>query len=66
MILSTFDKELYEKDLKEEGIEIGERNCIRKLVAYQLTQGKTAEEISELFGETLELIEVTVKQIKES
>ena len=60
VILSEFDKELYEKDLKEEayeeGVSQGEYNKLFELVVRQLKQGKTEKQIAETFGEPIELI----------
>lgn len=60
VILSEFDKELYETDLKEEayeeGVSQGEYNKLFELVVRQLKQGKTEKQIAETFGEPIELI----------
>ncbi len=70
MILSTFDKELYEKDLKEEAYEegygegygIGANDKLHELVVRQLRRGKTENQIAENFGEPIEVIKRIVDE----
>lgn len=66
VILSEFDKELYEKDLKEEayeeGVSQGEYNKLFELVVRQLKQGKTEKQIAETFGEPIERIRKIVDE----
>ena len=72
-ILESFDKELYEQDLKQNayddglkaGIEIGERqgecvgeqNKLLSLIKIKLGKGKSVEQIAEELEETVESIE---------
>ena len=84
MVLSTFNKELYERDLKEiaheegfasghregmeqgfkEGMERGATKKLYELVERQYVQGKSAEEIADLFGESLDVIVEILEEIK--
>ena len=70
MILSTFDKELYEKDLREEafdeGVKAGEMNKLRELVSRKLGRGKSVEQIADELEESVEVIESIIKQIKDA
>ena len=70
MVLYSFDKELYEKDLKQiayeegekTGIQIGEQNKLISQVQKKLAKGKSAEEIAEALEENLETIkEIIIK-----
>ena len=72
-ILESFDKEIYERDLKAEaeaegraeghaagraeGMKSGARLKLRELVQRKLAKGKTVEEIAEWLEEDIELIE---------
>ena len=61
MILSTFDKEVYEKDLKEEaydeGFNAGSYQKLMDLVAKKIAKGKTTEQIAEELEESIEIIQ---------
>ena len=65
MILSTFDKEVYEKDLKEEAYDEGfasGRNAglhqkLVDLVEKKIAKGKTTEQIAEELEESIEVIQ---------
>ena len=69
MILSTFDKEVYEKDLKEEAYEEGfasgydsARNAgshqkLVDLVEKKIAKGKTTEQIADELEESVEVIQ---------
>ena len=64
-ILESFDKELYERDLKQNayddglqaGIEIGENNKLISKIKIKLEKGKSVEQIAEELEETVESIE---------
>ena len=60
VVLTTFNQELYEKNLKQdafdEGRAIGERQKLRDLVQRKLAKGNTVEEIAEWLEEDIELI----------
>ena len=70
VILSTFDKELYEKDLREEafdeGVKAGEMNKLRELILRKLGRGKTEEQIADELEESVEVIKSIIEQIKEA
>lgn len=72
-ILESFDKEIYERDLKQdayedgkqEGITIGEYNKLKNQVSKKIQKGKTIKEISADLEESLEVIEKIVSELKE-
>ena len=68
VILSTFDKELYEKDLREEafdeGYDKGAYDKLCELVNRKLSKGKKSYEIAEELEESLEVIDEIVKELK--
>ena len=47
MVLYSFDKELYEKDLKQIAYEDGEKNKLISIVRKKLAKGQSAEQIAE-------------------
>ena len=71
VVLSTFNKELYEKNLKadayeegkEDGIHEGGRLKLKELVKRKLAKGKSAEEIAEALEEDLTLIKELIEEI---
>ena len=60
VVLTTFNQELYEKNLKQdafdEGCAVGERQKLKNLVQRKLAKGNTVEEIAEWLEEDIELI----------
>lgn len=74
MILSTFDKELYEKDLKEEAYEEGYEegyskgayNRICEMIKIKLAKGKSVDRIADELEEDVATIEKILKEIKVS
>jgi len=68
MILYSFDKELYEKDLKqiayEEGEKNGAQNKLISQVQKKLAKGKTAEEIADILEEDLETIQDIIAKLE--
>ena len=68
VLLSTFNKELYEKNLKEdayyEGIADGEREKLRKQIEKKLEKGKTAEKIAEELEESVDTINDIINEIE--
>ena len=66
-ILESFDKELYERDLKqdayEEGLQDGESNKRISLIKIKLAKGKSMEQIADELEETVEDIEKLVEEI---
>ena len=75
-ILESFDKELYERDLKADayedgvqagrqaGLEAGENNKLVSQIKIKLAKGKSVEQIAEELEETQETIEKIVSQLK--
>ena len=57
MLDDLFDKELYEKDLKQIAFEEGEQNKLVNLVQKKLAKGKSVEEIADALEETVETIQ---------
>lgn len=72
MVLYSFDKELYEKDLKQiafeegenAGFEKGEQNKLKAQVQKKLSKGKSAEEIADELEETVDVIREIMSDIK--
>ena len=60
-ILESFDKELYERDLKQnaydDGVKDGEINKLFSQVKIKLEKGKSIEQIADELEETVETIE---------
>ncbi len=52
MLLSGFNEEIYEKGLREEGIELGKRN----MIADMLRNGKDPQSIADFCGISLQLV----------
>ena len=67
-ILESFDKELYEKDLKqiafEEGEQMGQLNKLVTLVQKKLQKGDSVEKISDDLMESIETIQKIVDSLK--
>lgn len=59
MVLMTFNKELYEKNLKEDAYEEGGKDKLLELVQKKLAKGKSVEEIADALEES----EETVRQL---
>jgi len=57
MVLYSFDKELYEKDLKQIAYEEGEQSKLISQVKKKLAKNCSAEEIAEALEEPLETIQ---------
>lgn len=55
-ILESFDKEIYERDLKAEAVAEGVREKLKGLVQRKLAKGNTVEEIAEWLEADIELI----------
>lgn len=66
-ILESFDKELYERDLKqdayEEGLQDGESNKLISLIKIKLAKGKSVEQIADELEEATETIQKLVEEI---
>ena len=70
VLLSTFNKELYEKNLKqdayEEGFGQGAHDTLLKQVKIKLSKGKTIEEIADALEESTDMIQLLVKEVTET
>ena len=74
MVLSTFDKELYEKDLKEEafeegyvqGLDTGAYQKLCSLIYKKLDKGLNEYEIADLLEEDITTEKNIVKEIQSS
>ena len=68
MVLYSFDKELYEKDLKqiayEEGEKTGEQNKLISQVQKKLAKGNSAEQIADALEENLEIIQDIINKLQ--
>lgn len=68
VLLSTFDKELYERDLREEaleeGIEIGEKKKLIAQIKRKLERGKSVEQMADELEESMEVIEDIISTIE--
>jgi predicted transcriptional regulator len=56
-ILESFDKELYERDLKQNAYDDGAQNKLLSLIKIKLEKGKSIEQIADELEETVESIE---------
>ena len=67
-ILESFDKELYERDLKQnaydDGVKDGEINKLFSQVKIKLEKGKTIEQIADELEETVETIENLISDME--
>ena len=71
VILTTFNQELYEKNLKQDayeegkqdGIGIGEYNKLKELILKKLQKGLSAAEIAEALEESQEVIERAINEM---
>ena len=71
-ILESFDKELYERDLKQNayddglqaGIEVGENNKLISQIKIKLEKGKSVDQIAEELEETVESIEKLISSME--
>ena len=71
-ILESFDKELYERDLKQNayddglqaGIEVGENNKLISQIKIKLEKGKSVDQIAEELEETVETIEKLISSME--
>ena len=63
MVLYSFDKELYEKDLKQIAYEEGEQNKLVQQVQKKLDKGKSVEVIAEELEESVRVIQDIIAKI---
>lgn len=64
MVLYSFDKELYEKDLKQIAYEEGEQNKLLEQVQKKLDKGKSVEVIAEELEESVHNIQDIIAKIQ--
>lgn len=64
MVLYSFDKELYEKDLKQIAYEDGERNKLISIVRKKLAKGQSAEQIAEALEENVGTIQDIIAELE--
>ena len=66
-ILESFDKEIYERDLRAEAIAEGRAEgraaFLKELIAKKLQKGKNVAEIAEVLEEPIEVIETMIKEL---
>lgn len=65
MVLSTFDKELYEKDLKEDAFEEGAYQKLKSQVEKKLHKGVSVVDIADMLEENIEVIEGIIKELED-
>lgn len=67
-ILESFDKELYERDLKQkaydDGVKTGENNKLISQIRIKLGKGKSVQQIADELEETVETIEKLMLDIE--
>lgn len=72
LVLTTFNRELYEQGLREEGAreaskeaeERGEKNHLKRLVKSKLAKGKSAEVIADEVEETVDTVLAIIKELE--
>ena len=68
MVLYSFDKELYEKDLKqiafEEGEQAGKQIKLREQVQKKLSKGKSIEDIADDLEESVDVIKEIIVHLE--
>ena len=62
-ILESFDKELYERDLKADAYEEGANDKLISKIKIKLSKGKSVEQIADELEETVEAIQEYIKTI---
>ena len=63
-ILESFDKELYERDLKQDAYEEGVQDKLISLIKIKLAKGKTVEQIADELEESIEEIKQLIKSME--
>lgn len=70
LILSTFDRELYEKELKEEAAVIaekqGDRNRLKRQIKIKLEKGKSVEKIADEVEEDIDTVLSVIQELEEN
>ena len=63
-ILESFDKELYERDLKQNAYDDGAKNKLISLIKIKLEKGKSIEQIADELEENVESIENLISNME--
>lgn len=66
VVLSTFNKELYEKNLKEDAYNEGIHKKLCQLVKIKLSKGKTVAEIADALEEDVETIQKLIYELTDN
>lgn len=64
VLLTTFNKELYEQGLKDDAYNAGKNSKLLELIQKKLTKGKSVETIAEELEETPETIQELISRLK--
>ena len=63
-ILETFDRELYERDLKEQATSRGRQEAHMEIIQKKLAKGKSVEEIAHALETSVEEVQKLMEQMK--
>lgn len=66
MVLSTFNRELYKKNLKEDAYYEGAQRKLHQQIKIKLAKGKNADEIADDLEEDVETIQTFIKELREN
>ena len=64
MVLETFNKELYEKNLKADAYEEGIKDSLITKIKIKLAKGKSVEQIANELEEAAETIQKLMEEIR--
>ena len=62
-ILESFDKELYEQDLKQNAYDDGRNDTLISMIKIKLDKGKTVQQIADEMEQTVEVIETLMQEM---
>ena len=62
-ILESFDKELYERDLRQNAYDDGRNDTLISMIKIKLDKGKTVSQIAAELEETVEVIEELIQEM---
>ena len=63
MVLTTFNRELYEKGLREDAYEDGKASLLKTQIQKKLSKGKSIEIIAEELEESVDVIQAMCKEL---
>lgn len=63
MLLSTFNKELYEKELKEDAFSQGAQSKLTEQIQKKIAKGKSIELIADELEESADVVKKIVDEI---